>query len=70
MIQAEALYKAKALDATFAEVAIPYYARKAGVAHGTDPRMIIQTAKEMIRLFFTLKKETKNIGMIKESSKA
>ena len=59
MIQAEALYKAKALDATFAEVAIPYYARKAGVAHGTDPRMIIQTVKEMLRLWWEMKvKET------------
>ncbi len=59
MIQAEALYKAKALGATFAEVAIPYYARKAGVAHGTDPRMIIQTVKEMLRLWWEMKvKET------------
>lgn len=59
MAQAEALYKAKLLGATFAQVPVPYYARKAGIAHGTDPAMIMQTLKEMVRLFWELKvKET------------
>lgn len=55
MVQAEALYKAKLLGATFAQVPVPYYARKAGVAHGTDPRMILQTLKEMVRLWWEMK---------------
>ncbi|MBI5613638.1 glycosyltransferase family 2 protein [Candidatus Gottesmanbacteria bacterium] len=55
MIQAEALYKAKLLGAKFSEVAVPYYARKAGRAHGTDPLMILQTLKEMLRLWWEMK---------------
>jgi glycosyltransferase involved in cell wall biosynthesis len=54
MIQAEMLYKAKKIGAVFSQVAVPYYVRKAGVAHGTDPMMILQTLKEMARLWWEM----------------
>ena len=55
MIEPEIIYRAWKKGFAFRQVGIPYYPRTRGRAKGANPLMILETLKEMLRLFWQVR---------------